>query len=263
MTRVGQRCLRRWLQTSRADADDAVLVFSVGGGDLERNVSPNLVEALKEAKARGLKNLGIVGRDRRLYRSCRRCVCPCSGRRQRSGNSFTAKRFRRSSGIASSRIRNSRPDRRNGNRGTRRASPSWARARLTRRHMPRMSQRYRWSSRSFVKRRRFALPRAHRAVLERIGKLRNPLLLRSVARPHKGGAARGDHPQPSYPPLGFQSPLWSTQAVMAGIHHCVGKSCVVIDAESTRPAGANRRLVCQNARRLRRRAGSAPAARLP
>jgi len=52
-----------WLKTSRATARDAVLVFSVGGGDLERNVSPNLVSALDEAKARGLTVLGILGRD--------------------------------------------------------------------------------------------------------------------------------------------------------------------------------------------------------
>lgn len=52
-----------WLRTSRADADDAVLVFSVGGGDLVRNVSPNLVRALDEARRRHLRILGIVGRD--------------------------------------------------------------------------------------------------------------------------------------------------------------------------------------------------------
>ena len=52
-----------WLRTSRVGAKDGVLVFSVGGGDLERNVSPNLVEALREAKARGAMILGVVGRD--------------------------------------------------------------------------------------------------------------------------------------------------------------------------------------------------------
>ena len=52
-----------WLQTSRANANDAVLVLSVGGGDAERNVSPNIVRALDEAKRRGLKVYGIVGRD--------------------------------------------------------------------------------------------------------------------------------------------------------------------------------------------------------
>lgn len=52
-----------WLKVSRADADDAVFVFSVGGGNLEKNVSANIVAALKEAKTRGLKVFGVVGRD--------------------------------------------------------------------------------------------------------------------------------------------------------------------------------------------------------
>lgn len=52
-----------WLKGSRADADDAILIFSVGGGNLEKNVSPNIVSAVQEAKKRGLKVLGIVGRD--------------------------------------------------------------------------------------------------------------------------------------------------------------------------------------------------------
>ena len=52
-----------WLKVSRLRADDAVLVFSVGGGDAERNVSPNLVSALQHAKGVGAKIAGIVGRD--------------------------------------------------------------------------------------------------------------------------------------------------------------------------------------------------------
>jgi D-sedoheptulose 7-phosphate isomerase len=52
-----------WLKTSKLQAHDAVLVFSVGGGDVERNVSPNLVAALKLAKAVGSKIIGVVGRD--------------------------------------------------------------------------------------------------------------------------------------------------------------------------------------------------------
>jgi D-sedoheptulose 7-phosphate isomerase len=52
-----------WLAGSRADADDAVLVFSVGGGDAVRGVSANIVHGLDEAKRRGLRILGIVGRD--------------------------------------------------------------------------------------------------------------------------------------------------------------------------------------------------------
>ncbi len=52
-----------WLRVSRLRSNDLVLVFSVGGGDLEKNVSPNLVAALQYAKAVGAKILGIVGRD--------------------------------------------------------------------------------------------------------------------------------------------------------------------------------------------------------
>lgn len=52
-----------WLRTSRANKNDAVLVFSVGGGSEEHNVSMNLVEALKVAKERRLSIYGIVGRD--------------------------------------------------------------------------------------------------------------------------------------------------------------------------------------------------------
>uniref|UniRef100_E6Q5T7 Sugar isomerase family protein n=1 Tax=mine drainage metagenome TaxID=410659 RepID=E6Q5T7_9ZZZZ len=52
-----------WLQVSRLNGNDAVLVFSVGGGNVEKNVSPNLVLALQYAKQVGAKILGIVGRD--------------------------------------------------------------------------------------------------------------------------------------------------------------------------------------------------------
>ncbi len=52
-----------WLKVSRASERDAIFVFSVGGGDAARNVSPNLVRAVDEAKRRGLKVFGIVGRD--------------------------------------------------------------------------------------------------------------------------------------------------------------------------------------------------------
>src|SRR4051794_35459321 len=54
---------RAWLEGSRIQARDGVLVFSVGGGDLERNVSPNLVSALELARETGAMILGIVGRD--------------------------------------------------------------------------------------------------------------------------------------------------------------------------------------------------------
>ena len=52
-----------WLKTSKLQARDLVLVFSVGGGDVERNVSPNLVAALRLAKTVGAKVVGVVGRD--------------------------------------------------------------------------------------------------------------------------------------------------------------------------------------------------------
>src|SRR5438874_6565918 len=52
-----------WLKGSRLTGKDALLVFSVGGGNLEKNVSPNLVSALQLAKERGSAILGIVGRD--------------------------------------------------------------------------------------------------------------------------------------------------------------------------------------------------------
>lgn len=52
-----------WLRVSRLKAGDAVLVFSVGGGNLEAGVSPNLVTALQYAKSVGAKVAGVVGRD--------------------------------------------------------------------------------------------------------------------------------------------------------------------------------------------------------
>lgn len=52
-----------WLRGSRLRSGDAVLVFSVGGGNLEKNVSPNLVAALEYAKQVGARVLGIVGKD--------------------------------------------------------------------------------------------------------------------------------------------------------------------------------------------------------
>jgi D-sedoheptulose 7-phosphate isomerase len=52
-----------WLEVRRLRPSDTVMVFSVGGGNLEKNVSPNLVTALQYAKGVGSKILGIVGRD--------------------------------------------------------------------------------------------------------------------------------------------------------------------------------------------------------
>ena len=51
-----------WLEISRLTERDAILIFSVGGGDVERNVSPNIVKAIDLAKSRKAKVLGIVGR---------------------------------------------------------------------------------------------------------------------------------------------------------------------------------------------------------
>lgn len=52
-----------WLRGSRLRADDALFVFSVGGGSLEKNISPNLVKALEYAKGIGATIVGVVGRD--------------------------------------------------------------------------------------------------------------------------------------------------------------------------------------------------------
>jgi len=54
---------REWLLTSRLSDKDALFIFSVGGGNLEKNVSPNLVGALQLAKEVGASILGVVGRD--------------------------------------------------------------------------------------------------------------------------------------------------------------------------------------------------------
>ncbi len=52
-----------WLKTSKLSARDAIFVLSVGGGNLEKNISPNLVMALQHAKTVGAKVTGVVGRD--------------------------------------------------------------------------------------------------------------------------------------------------------------------------------------------------------
>ena len=52
-----------WLRGSRLNAKDALLIFSVGGGNLEKNVSPNLVHAMQLAKQVGARVIGIVGKD--------------------------------------------------------------------------------------------------------------------------------------------------------------------------------------------------------
>ncbi len=52
-----------WLKVSKLQAKDALFIFSVGGGSLEKNISANLVEAIKLAKSIGSKVTGVVGRD--------------------------------------------------------------------------------------------------------------------------------------------------------------------------------------------------------
>ena len=52
-----------WLKGSRLRSEDAVFVFSVGGGSLEKNISPNLVRGVRYAKGLGATVVGIVGRD--------------------------------------------------------------------------------------------------------------------------------------------------------------------------------------------------------
>jgi D-sedoheptulose 7-phosphate isomerase len=52
-----------WLEASNLNSPDAILIFSVGGGDIERHVSTNIVKAVIFAKSRGTKVLGIVGKD--------------------------------------------------------------------------------------------------------------------------------------------------------------------------------------------------------
>jgi D-sedoheptulose 7-phosphate isomerase len=52
-----------WLKISKLAAKDVLFIFSVGGGNLEKNISPNLVEAIKLAKTVGAKVTGVVGRD--------------------------------------------------------------------------------------------------------------------------------------------------------------------------------------------------------
>jgi D-sedoheptulose 7-phosphate isomerase len=55
--------LAEWLKGSRLNGKDGLLIFSVGGGNLEKNVSPNLVSAIQLAKQVGASVMGVVGRD--------------------------------------------------------------------------------------------------------------------------------------------------------------------------------------------------------
>jgi D-sedoheptulose 7-phosphate isomerase len=69
-----QTVFAAWLRVSHLQARDAVLAFSVGGGSVERNVSPNIVAALDYARSVGATVLGIVGRDGG-YTACVADVC--------------------------------------------------------------------------------------------------------------------------------------------------------------------------------------------
>ena len=63
-----------WLKVSRLGRQDAVFIFSVGGGSVERNISPNLVAAAQHAKSMGAKVIGILGRDGGYHRVGRGCI---------------------------------------------------------------------------------------------------------------------------------------------------------------------------------------------
>jgi D-sedoheptulose 7-phosphate isomerase len=63
-----------WLKISKASSNDAVLVLSVGGGDIEKNVSANIVHGLQLARQSGVKILGIVGRDGGYTKEVGDCV---------------------------------------------------------------------------------------------------------------------------------------------------------------------------------------------
>jgi D-sedoheptulose 7-phosphate isomerase len=64
-----------WLRGSRLNSKDAVMVLSVGGGNLEKNVSPNLVSALQYAKEVKASVLGVVGRDGGFTATVADAVC--------------------------------------------------------------------------------------------------------------------------------------------------------------------------------------------
>jgi D-sedoheptulose 7-phosphate isomerase len=58
-----EKSLVNWLMTSRLSSRDGVFVFSVGGGDKERNISVNIISALDFARGVGARIMGVVGRD--------------------------------------------------------------------------------------------------------------------------------------------------------------------------------------------------------
>ncbi len=60
----------QWLKQSKLNENDGIFIFSVGGGNLEKNISANLVRAIEQAKSVGAKILGIVGRDGGFTAKC-------------------------------------------------------------------------------------------------------------------------------------------------------------------------------------------------
>ena len=63
------RAYADWLQASRINARDCLFVFSVGGGDEDRNISPNLVQAMRLARDVGASVVGVAGRDGGMLRA--------------------------------------------------------------------------------------------------------------------------------------------------------------------------------------------------
>lgn len=64
-----------WLKVSKIGENDGVFVFSVGGGNAEKNVSTNLVKAMQLAQEKGAKVLGVVGRDGGYTKQVGDAVC--------------------------------------------------------------------------------------------------------------------------------------------------------------------------------------------
>lgn len=65
-----------WLKTSKLNKKDGIFVFSVGGGDKKRNISPNIVNAVKYAKKKKAKVLGVVGKKGGYTKkNADACVC--------------------------------------------------------------------------------------------------------------------------------------------------------------------------------------------
>ena len=93
-----------WLKVSQLQPKDAVFVFSVGGGNLEKNISPNLVEALEVRQGRGREDHRRRRTRRRLHREGRRRLRASSRPSIPRPSRRTRKRSRPSSGTFSSRI---------------------------------------------------------------------------------------------------------------------------------------------------------------